>query len=190
MTNLAYAHFFRLNSAERQARYLLKLLSANKRIKRKNMNPFKILIFAIIVNLAFAADASKDVNLTADDARNQKEIKILETLCGSILPFGMVSCEQLADKRLDENSAFYDRQKGLAALQKVCDSKDESDSKLACTKLACESGDGRKCLNAAKYYQTLLSVNEKMSALFQKTATSAAGRTACMLNFLIRLGTG
>lgn len=62
MTNLPYAHFFRLNLAERQARNLLKLLSANKRIKRKNMNPFKILIFAIIVNLAFAADASEDVN--------------------------------------------------------------------------------------------------------------------------------
>lgn len=139
------------------------------------MNPFKILIFAVVVNSAFAAEAPKDVNLTADDARNQKEIKILETLCGSILPFGMASCEQLADKRLDENSVFYDRQKGLAALQKVCDSKDESDSKLACTKLACESGDGRKCLNAAKYYQTLLSVNEKMSALFQKSCDERGG---------------
>ena len=76
---------------------------------------------------------------------------MLEMLCGSILPFGMASCEQLADKRLDENSAFYDRQKGLAALQKVCDSKDESDSKLACEELACESGESRECLNAAKY---------------------------------------
>lgn len=73
------------------------------------MNPFKILIFAIVVNSAFTGDASEDVKLTADAARNQKEIKILETLCGSILPFSIASCEQLADKRLDENSAFYDR---------------------------------------------------------------------------------
>ena len=51
------------------------------------MNPFKILIFAVVVNSAFAAEASKDVNLTANAPRNQKEIKILETLCGSILPF-------------------------------------------------------------------------------------------------------
>ena len=143
------------------------------------MNPFKILIFAVVVNSAFAADASKDVNLTANASRNQKEVKILETLCGSILPFSIASCEQLADKRLDENSPVYDRQKGLAALQKVCDSKDESDSKLACTKLACESGDGRKCLNAAKYYQTLLSVNEKMSALFQKSCDERCG-TDCL----------
>ena len=39
------------------------------------MNPFKILIFAVVVNSAFAADVSKDANLTADDARNQKEVK-------------------------------------------------------------------------------------------------------------------
>ena len=143
------------------------------------MNPFKILIFAVVINSAFAAEAPKDVNLTADDARSQKEIKILEMLCGSILPFGMASCEQLADKRLDENSAFYDRQKGLAALQRVCDSKDESDSKLACTKLACESGQSRECLNAAKYYQTLLSVDEKMSALFKKDCDERGG-TDCL----------
>ena len=94
------------------------------------MNPFKILIFAVVVNSAFAADASKDVNLTADDARSQKEIKILEAFCGSILPFSMASCMQLADKRLDENSAFYDRQKGLAVLQKVCDSKTSATQSL------------------------------------------------------------
>ena len=52
---------------------------------------------------------------------------------------------QLADKRLDESSAFYDRQKGLAALQKVCDPKDERDSKLACTKLACDTGEKEGC---------------------------------------------
>jgi len=143
------------------------------------MNPFKILIFAVVVNSAFAGDASKDVNLTANASRNQKEVKILETLCGSILPFSIASCEQLADKRLDESSAFYDRQKGLAALQKVCDSKDERDSKLACAELACESGDGRKCLNAAKYYQTLLSVDEKMSALFKKDCDERGG-TDCL----------
>ena len=143
------------------------------------MNPFKILIFAIVVNSAFTGDASEDVKLTADAARNQKEIKILETLCGSILPFSIASCEQLADKRLDENSAFYDRQKGLAALQKVCDSKDERDSKLACAMLACESGESRECLNAAKYYQTLLSINEKMSALFQKNCDERGG-TDCL----------
>ena len=95
------------------------------------MNPFKILIFAVVVNSAFAADASKDANLTADTVRSQKEVKMLEAFCGSILPFSMASCEQLADKRLDESSPVYDRQKGLAALLKVCDSKDESDSKLA-----------------------------------------------------------
>ena len=143
------------------------------------MNLFKILIFAVVANSAFAGDASKDVNLTADDARNQKEVKILETLCGSILPFSIASCEQLADKRLDENSSVYDRQKGLAALQKVCDSKDESDSKLACAELACESGQSRECLNAAQYYQTLLSVNEKMSALFQKNCDER-GETDCL----------
>ena len=104
------------------------------------MNPFKILIFAVVVNSAFAGDAPKDVNLTADDARNQKEVKMLEAFCGSILPFGMASCMQLADKRLDESSAFYDRQKGLAALQKVCDSNDERDSKLACTKASVRVG--------------------------------------------------
>lgn len=143
------------------------------------MNPFKILIFAVVVNSVFAGDASEDVNLTADTARSQKEIKMLETLCGSILPFSMVSCMQLADKRLDESSAFYDRQKGLAALQKVCDSKDERDSKLACAMLACESGESRECLNAAKHYQTLLSVNEKMSALFQKNCDERGG-TDCL----------
>ena len=89
------------------------------------MNPFKILIFAVVANSAFAGDASKDVNLTANASRNQKEVKMLEAFCESILPFSMASCMQLVDKRLDENSAFYDRQKGLAALQKVCDSKDE-----------------------------------------------------------------
>ena len=82
------------------------------------MNLFKNLIFAVVVNSVFAGDASKDVNLTANAARNQKEVKMLEAFCGSILLFSMASCMQLADKRLDENSAFYDRQKGLAALQK------------------------------------------------------------------------
>lgn len=98
------------------------------------MNLFKNLIFAVVVNSVFAGDASKDVNLTANAARNQKEVKMLEAFCESILPFSMASCMQLVDKRLDENSAFYDRQKGLAALQKVCDSKDERDSKLACAR--------------------------------------------------------
>ena len=130
------------------------------------MNPFKIFIFAVTLNFAFASDAPKDVNSDADAVRNRKEVKMLEVFCGSILPFSVTSCMQLADKRLDENSSVYDKQKGLAALQKVCDSKDESDSKLACAELACESGQSRECLNAAKYYQTLLSVNEKMSALF------------------------
>ncbi|MFC2427399.1 MAG: hypothetical protein ACFNTA_00280 [Campylobacter sp.] len=150
------------------------------------MNPFKILIFAVVANSAFAGDASKDVNLTANAARSQKEIKILETLCGSILPFSIASCEQLADKRLDENSPVYDRQKGLAALQKVCDSKDESDSKLACVELACESGDGRKCLNAAKYYQTLLSVDEKMSALFKKDCDERGGMDCLYVKFFAK----
>ena len=45
------------------------------------MNLFKILIFAVVVNSAFAGDAPKDVNLTADDARNQKEVKTLEAFC-------------------------------------------------------------------------------------------------------------
>ena len=127
------------------------------------------MIFAVVVNSVFAGDASKDVNLTANAARNQKEVKMLEAFCESILPFNMALCMELADKRLDENGAFYDRQKGLAALQKVCDSKDESDSKLACTKLACESGDGRKCLNVAKYYQILLVGGVAASSLFQKS---------------------
>ena len=150
------------------------------------MNPFKILIFAVVVNSAFAAEAPKDVNLTANAARSQKEIKILETLCGSILPFSIASCEQLADKRLDENSAFYDRQKGLAALQKVCDSKDKKWAGQACEELACESGDGRKCLNAAKYYQTLLSVNEKMSALFQKDCDERGGMDCLYVKFFAK----
>ena len=143
------------------------------------MNPFKILIFAVVVNSIFAGDASEDVNLTADAARNQKEVKMLEAFCGSILPFSIASCEQLADKRLDENSVFYDRQKGLAALQKVCDSKDKKCAGQACEELACESGQSRECLNAAKYYQTLLSVNEKMSALFQKNCDERGG-TDCL----------
>ena len=46
------------------------------------MNPFKILIFAVVVNSTFARDVSKDVNLTADAARNQKEVKMLEAFCG------------------------------------------------------------------------------------------------------------
>jgi hypothetical protein len=150
------------------------------------MNLFKILIFAVVANSAFAGNASKDVNLTANASRNQKEVKILETLCGSILPLSTASCEQLADKRLDENSAFYDRQKGLAALQKVCDSKDESDSKLACAELACESGDGRKCLNAAKYYQTLLRVDEKMSALFKKDCDERGGMDCLYAKFFAK----
>ena len=125
------------------------------------MNPFKNLIFAVVVNSVYAGDASKDVNLTANAARNQKEVKILETLCRSILPFSMASCMQLADKRLDENSAFYDKQKGLAALQKVCDSKGERDSKLAC-----EYSEGHECLNAAKHYQILLVGGKVASALF------------------------
>ena len=150
------------------------------------MNPFKILIFAVVVNSAFAAEAPKDVNLTANAARSQKEIKILETLCGSILPFSIASCEQLADKRLDENSAFYDRQKGLAALQKVCDSKDKKWAGQACEELACESGDGRKSLNAAKYYQTLLSVNEKMSALFQKDCDERGGMDCLYVKFFAK----
>lgn len=154
------------------------------------MNPFKILIFAVVVNSAFAGDASKDVNLTANDAHNRKEIKMLETLCGSILPLSTASCEQLADKRLDENSPVYDRQKGLAALQKVCDTKDKKKAGQACAELARESGDGRKCLNAAKYYQTLLSVNEKMSALFQKGCDERGGTDCLYAKFLIRLGTG
>ena len=53
------------------------------------MNPFKILIFAVVVNSAFAGDASKDINLTTNAACSQKEIKIIETLCGSILPFSI-----------------------------------------------------------------------------------------------------
>lgn len=147
------------------------------------MNPFKILIFAVVVISAFAGDASKDVNLTANASRNQKEVKILETLCGSILPFSIASCEQLADKRLDKNSPVYDRQKGLAALQKVCDSKDKKKPGQACEELACESGDGRKCLNAAKYYQTLLGVNEKMSALFQKDCDERGGMDCLYAKF-------
>ena len=55
------------------------------------MNRFKILIFAVVVNSAFAGDASEDVNLTADAARNQKEVKMLEAFCGSILPFSIAS---------------------------------------------------------------------------------------------------
>ena len=147
------------------------------------MNPFKILIFAVVVISAFAGDASKDVNLTANASRNQKEVKILETLCGSILPFSIASCEQLAGKRLDKNSPVYDRQEGLAALQKVCDSKDKKKPGQACEELACESGDGRKCLNAAKYYQTLLGVNEKMSALFQKDCDERGGMDCLYAKF-------
>ncbi|WP_122863598.1 hypothetical protein [Campylobacter showae] len=147
------------------------------------MNPFKILIFAVVVNLAFAGDASKDINLTADAARNQKEVKMLETLCGSIFPFSMASCMQLADKRLDENNAFYDRQNGLAALQKVCVSKDERDSKLACTKLACESGESRECLNVAKYYQVLLVGGVAASAFFQKSCDERGGMDCLYAKF-------
>nr|WP_314240852.1 hypothetical protein [uncultured Campylobacter sp.] len=82
------------------------------------MNPFKILIFAVVVNSAFAGDASKDINLTANTSRNQKEVKMLEAFCGSILPFGMASCIQLADKCLDESSPVYDRQKGAGSVAK------------------------------------------------------------------------
>ena len=82
------------------------------------MDPSKIFIFAVVVNSVFACDASKDVNLAANAACNQKEIKMLEAFCGSILPFGMASCMQLADKRLDENSAFCDRQKGSSGAAK------------------------------------------------------------------------
>ena len=95
----------------------------------------------------------------------------------------MASCMQLADKRLDESSAFYDRQKGLAALQKVCDSKDESDSKLACTKLACESGESRECLNAAKYYQVLLVGGVAAASLFQKNCNERGGMDCLYAKF-------
>ena len=87
---------------------------------------------------------------------------------------------------MDENSAFYDRQKGLAALQKVCDSKDKKWAGRACEELACESGNGRKCLNAAKYYQTLLSVNEKMSALFQKDCDERGGMDCLYVKFFAK----
>jgi len=147
------------------------------------MNPFKILIFAVVVNSVFAGDASEDVNLTADTARNRKEVKMLEAFCGSILPFSMASCMQLADKRLDESGAFYDRQKGLAALQKVCNSKGERDSKLACTKLACESDEGRECLNAAKRYQVLLVGGEAASAFFQKSCDERGGMDCFYVKF-------
>ena len=147
------------------------------------MNPFKNLIFAVVVNSVFAGDAPKNVNLDVDAARNQKEVKMLEAFCGSILPFSMASCMQLSDKRLDENSAFYDKQKGLAALQKVCDSKDERDSKLACTKLACESGESCKCLNAAKYCQVLLVGGEVVSALFQKGYDERGGMDCLYAKF-------
>nr|WP_314089767.1 hypothetical protein [uncultured Campylobacter sp.] len=147
------------------------------------MNPFKILIFAVVVNSAFAGDASKDVNLTADAARNQKEVKMLEAFCGSILPFSVASCMQLADKRLDENGSVYDKQKGLAALQKVCDSKGERDSKLACAMLACESGESRECLNVAKYYQVLLVGGEAASALFQKNCDERGGMDCLYAKF-------
>ena len=77
------------------------------------MNPFKIFIFAVTLNFAFASDAPKDVKSDADAARNRKEVKMLEVFCGSILPFSVTSCLQLADKRLDENSSVYDKQKAL-----------------------------------------------------------------------------
>nr|WP_315017181.1 hypothetical protein [uncultured Campylobacter sp.] len=57
---------------------------------------------------------------------------------------------------------------------------------LACAELACESGDGRKCLNAAKYYQTLLSVDEKMSALFKKDCDERGGMDCLYVKFLLR----
>ena len=109
------------------------------------MNPFKILIFAVVVNSAFAAEAPKDVNLTADDARNQKEVKCQRRFADRFCPLAQPPCEQLADKRLDENSAFYDRQKGLAALQKVCDSKDKKWAGRACEELACDTGEKEGC---------------------------------------------
>lgn len=71
-------------------------------------------------------------------------------------------------------------------MQKVCDSKDESDSKLACTKLACESGQSRECLNAAKYYQTLLRVDEKMSALFKKDCDERGGMDCLYAKFFAK----
>lgn len=154
------------------------------------MNPFKILIFAVVVNSAFAGDASKGANFDADAARNQKEVKILETLCRSILPFSVASCMQLADKRLYENSIFYDKQKGLAALQKVCDSKDERDSKVACTKLACESGESRECLNAAKYYQVLLVGGVATSAFFKKNCDERGGTDCLVAKFFDRARDG
>ena len=91
---------------------------------------------------------------------------------------------QLADKRLDESSAFYDRQKGLAALQKFCDSK------LACTKLACESGEIRECLNAAKYYQVLLVGGVAASALFQKGCEERGGTDCLVAKFFDRARDG
>ena len=143
------------------------------------MNPFKIFIFAVTLNFAVASDAPKDVNSDADAARNRKEVKMLEAFCGSILSFSVTSCMQLADKRLD-------KQKGLAALQKICDSKDERDSKLACTKLACESGESRECLNAAKYYQVLLVGGVAASALFQKSCDERGGMDCLYAKFLPR----
>lgn len=150
------------------------------------MNPFKIFIFAVTLNFAFASDAPKDVNSDADAARNRKEVKMLEAFCGSILPFSVTSCMQLADKRLDENSSVYDKQKGLAALQKVCDSRDERDSKLACTMLACESGESCECLNAAKYYQVLLVGGVAASALFQKSCDERGGMDCLYAKFFAK----
>ena len=141
------------------------------------------MIFAVVINSAFAGDASEDVNLTANAAHNQKEVKMLEAFCRSILLFSVASCMQLADKCLDENGSVYDKRKGLAALQKVYDSKDERDSKLACTKLACESGESRECLNAAKYYQVLLVGGVAASALFQKNCDERGGMDCFYVKF-------
>ena len=93
---------------------------------------------------------------------------------------------------LDPNMAerpsllFYRAQKTLAALQKVCDSKDERDSKLACTKLACESGESRECLNAAKYYQVLLVGGVAASALFQKSCDERGGMDCLYAKFFAK----
>lgn len=75
-------------------------------------------------------------------------------------------------------------------MQKVCDSKDESDSKLACTKLACESGQSRECLNAANYYQVLLVGGVATSALFQKNCDERGGTDCLVAKFFDRARDG
>ena len=63
-------------------------------------------------------------------------------------------------------------------------------ARLACTKLACESGESRECLNAAKYYQVLLVGGVAASSLFQKGCNERGGTDCLYAKFFDRARDG